>query len=322
MSAPRRGACQRFARGVRRRLLWAWSRFLWASPIIAFGSGGGSTWYFRETIFGLLLAPAGGTLSPYGLPIFTSPTEILSANFNLAIKGGLVVALPVLTARVFSLASPWLTRQQRLFAVVFVPALFACFLGGAAFAYFVMLPVGLGFLLQFGEGVAIPVIRITEYMSLVTSLIFWLGIIFELPLAMFLLARLRLVSHRKFRRLRKYVPVAALIFGAIVTPTGDVVNHAMVTAPIIALYEVGLIGAWLARPRDAGHRSCAQKARAAVAGVWRRRWLVLAALLALALLGLAYVFVFVWDGRVPVEVQAWLDAALRVITRAAFWSRG
>ena len=138
---------------------------------------------------------------------------------------------------------------------------------------------------------------------------------------MFLLARLRLVSHRRFRRLRKYVPVAALIFGAIVTPTGDVVNHAMVTGPIIALFEVGLIGAWLARPRDAGHRTCAQKVKAVVAGIWRRRWLVLAALLALALLGLVYVGVFVWDGHLPVELQAWLDGALRVIAKAAFWSR-
>ena len=314
MSAPRWGAAQRFGRKVKFRLLWVF---------VAFGIGAGSTWYFREAVFALLFAPAGGHLSPHGgLPIFTSPTEILSANLRLSIMGGAAAALPVLTFSVFQLLSPLLNRQQRRFVILFVPALFVCFLGGAAFAYFVMLPTGLRFLLQFGEGVAVPVIKITEYMALVTALIFWLGIIFELPLAMFLLAKLGAVSHRRFRQFRKYVPVAALILGAIVTPTFDMVNQLMVAVPIWVLYEVGLVGAWLARPREAGHRSCAQKAKAVAAGVWRRRWLVLAALLALAVGGLAYVAVFVWDGRLPVEVQAWLDRALRVIAKAAFWSRG
>jgi len=311
MSAPRWGAAQRFGRKVKFRLLWVF---------VAFGIGAGSTWYFREAVFALLFAPAGGNLSPHGgLPIFTSPTEILSANLRLSIMGGAAAALPVLTFSVFQLLSPLLNRQQRRFVILFVPALFVCFLGGAAFAYFVMLPTGLRFLLQFGEGVAVPVIKITEYMALVTALIFWLGIIFELPLAMFLLAKLRAVSHRRFRQFRKYVPVAALILGAIVTPTFDMVNQLMVAVPIWVLYEVGLVGAWLARPREAGHRSCAQKAKAVAAGVWRRRWLVLAALLALALGGLAYVAVFVWDGRLPVEVQAWLDRALEVA--GAAWGR-
>jgi len=314
VSTPNRSAGQRFGRGVRRRLLWTF---------VSFGIGAGSTWHFREVIFGLLYAPAGGSLSPYGLPIFTSPTDILSANINLAVKGGLVVAFPVLTASVLSLASPWLTRQQRWFAVLFVPALFVCFLGGAAFAYWVMLPTGLKFLLHFGDGVAIPVIRITEYMSLVTAMIFWFGVIFELPLAMFLLAKFRIVSYWRFRQLKRtYVVFAAFILSAIITPTLDIVNQALVAVPIIVLYEVGLAGAWLARPRDAGSRSCAQKAKAVAAGTWRRRWLVLAVMLALALLGLAYVAVFVWDGHVPAEVQAWRDRALRVIAKAAFWRRG
>ena len=314
MSAPRWGAAQRFGRRVKFRLLWVF---------IAFGIGAGTTWYYREAVFTLLFAPAGGHLSPHGgLPIFTSPTEILSANLRLSIMGGAAAALPVLTFSVFQLLSPLLNRQQRRFVILFVPGLFVCFLGGAAFAYFVMLQTGLKFLLQFGEGVAVPLISITEYMALVTALIFWLGIVFELPLAMFLLAKLGAVSHRRFRQFRKYVPVAALILGAIVTPTFDMVNQLMVAVPIWVLYEVGLVGAWLARPRDAGHRSCAQKAKAAAAGVWRRRWIVLAVLLALALGGLAYVFVFVWDGRVPAEVQAWLDMALRVIAKAAFWRRG
>src|SRR3989304_7254327 len=217
------------------------------------GVGAGSPWHFREVIFGLLYAPAGGSLSPYGLPIFTSPTDILSANINLAVKGGLVVAFPVLTASVLSLASPWLTRQQRWFAVLFVPALFVCFLGGAAFAYWVMLPTGLKFLLHFGDGVAIPVIRITEYMSLVTAMVFWFGVIFELPLAMFLLAKFRIVSYWRFRQLKRtYVVFAAFILSAIITPTLDIVNQALVAVPIIVLSRVGLPRAKVAKRNTEG----------------------------------------------------------------------
>ena len=140
---------------------------------------------------------------------------------------------------------------------------------------------------------------------------------------MFLLAKFRIVSYWRFRQLKRtYVVFAAFILSAIITPTLDIVNQALVAVPIIVLYEVGLAGAWLARPRDAGSRSCAQKAKAVAAGTWRRRWLVLAVMLALALLGLAYVAVFVWDGHVPAEVQAWRDRALRVIAKAAFWRRG
>ena len=130
-----------------------------------------------------------------------------------------------------------------------------------------MLPTGLRFLLHFGEGVAVPVITISAYMSLVTALIFWVGVVFEIPLVMFLLAKLRLVSRKRFGKFRKYVPVAALILSAVITPTFDVVNQTMVAVPILVLYEVGLFLAWLA---EGGHRTLAQKVKDMVIWVWRR----------------------------------------------------
>ena len=236
MSAPR-GAIHRFGRKIRFRILWI---------IVAFGVGASTTWYFREVIFGWLIAPANGKLSPYGLPIFTSPVEMLGMAISLAIKGGLVVAFPVLVFSIFGLVSPLLGPRRRRFILLFLPVIFLCYLGGAAFAYFVMLPTGLRFLLHFGTNIAVPFITITAYMSLVTALIFWLGIVFEIPLIMFLLAKLRLVSRRRFTSFRKYVPFAAFFLGAIITPTFDALNQTMVAVPIIALYEVGLFLAWIA----------------------------------------------------------------------------
>ena len=179
---------------------------------------------------------------------------MMGTTIHLAMMGGLVVAFPVATISVYQLVSPLLSRQRRRLVVLFLPAVFVCYLGGLAFAYFVMLPVGLTFLLQFGEGIAVPLIRITEYMSLVTAILFWLGVIFELPLVMFLLTKLRLVRYERFRRLHRYVPTTAFILSAVITPTFDVINQTMVAIPIILLFEVGLVLSWLAKPRERKQR--------------------------------------------------------------------
>ena len=258
MSAPSGGALRRFGRRIRFRIFWI---------VVAFGVGASSTWYFREDIFGLLLAPAKGKLSPWDLPIFTGPTEMLSATISLAIKGGMVVVFPVLVFSIYGMAKPLLGQKQRRFAVVFLPAILLCYLGGAAFAYFVMLPTGMKFLLNFGTNIAVPMIRISEYMSIVTALLFWLGVVFEIPLVMFLLAKLRLVSRRRFKRFRKYVPFAAFFLGAIITPTLDAVNQTLVAVPIIMLYEFGLFLAWIA---EGGTRRLKQRAKAVATSIVRR----------------------------------------------------
>jgi len=269
-------------------------------------------------------------LSPHeGLPVFTGPTEMLGATIHLSMMGGAVAALPVLTLSVYQLLSSLLTRQQRRFVILFLPAIFLFYVGGGAFAYFVMLPTGLTFLLHFGEGVAVPLIRITEYMSLVTAMIFWLGVVFELPLAMFLLAKLRLVSHARFRKFRKFVPAAAFVLSAIITPTFDVVNQTLVAVPIIVLFEVGLFLAWLARPKKEGQRTMGQVIKALVIGILRRLAVVLAIAPAVVV-GAVYVaaqpVVFVWDGHLSTETEsrarAWLDSVywkmLRGIARVTF----
>ena len=313
---------QRFARRVRFGLL---------GTLLAFGTGAGLTWYFRVTIFGWLIAPADGMLSPHqGLPIYTSPTEILSTTIKLSLTGGVVFAIPVLVGTVFYLVRPLLKRHERRLVALFLPAIFLSYLAGVSFAYFLMLPVGIAFLLHFGEGVAVPTIRISEYLSLVITLIFWLGVIFELPLLIFLLAKLRLVSYQRFKRIRKFVPPAAIIISAILTPTMDIVNQLLLAGPIIILYEVGLLLAWLAQPGKG--RLVLRKLKEFLIGILRRVAVVLILVPSL-LAGLIYVialsFMSIWDGDLstgtPSRGKAGLDRAynkaLRVIARVAKVSR-
>ena len=313
---------QRFARRVRFGLL---------GTLLAFGTGAGLTWYFRVTIFGWLIAPADGMLSPHqGLPIYTSPTEILSTTIKLSLTGGVVFAIPVLVGTVFYLVRPLLKRHERRLVALFLPAIFLSYLAGVSFAYFLMLPVGIAFLLHFGEGVAVPTIRISEYLSLVITLIFWLGVIFELPLLIFLLAKLRLVSYQRFKRIRKFVPPAAIIISAILTPTMDIVNQLLLAGPIIILYEVGLLLAWLAQPGKG--RLVLRKLKEFLIGILRRIAVILILIPSL-LIGLIYVialsFMSIWDGDLstgtPSRGKAGLDRAynkaLRVIARVAKVSR-
>lgn len=253
---------QRFGRRVRIRL---------GLVFIAFGIGASSAWYWREAIYTLLFAPAKGALSPFGgLPIYTSPTEMMGATIHLAMLGGLVVAVPVAVVCVYTLVSPLLDRPRRRFVTLAMPAVLACYLIGAAFAYFVMLPTGLRFLLHFGEGIAVPLISITEYMALVTAMLFWLGIVFETPLVMFMLTKLGFVKYEQFQKVHRYVPAAAFFLGALITPSFDVVNQTLVAVPIVLLYEAGLFLSRLARPKPPGHKTVRQKVKAWLALRWWR----------------------------------------------------
>lgn len=256
--APKRGAVKQFARRVK------WHA---AFVIAVFFAGTSVTWTYYEEIFRFLYRPANGNLSPYGVPVYTSPIEAMDEVFSLAFKGGLVVATPVVVFSIYRLTMPLMDKSRRRFLAFFLPVMGLFYVGGAAFAYYVMLPIGLKFLLNFGSDIAVPMITLSAYMSLVTALVFWLGIVFEIPLVMFLLAKLRLVSRRRMGALRIYVPIAALFMGMIITPTGDPLNQCLVAIPIVALYEVGLFLAWMA---ENGPRRWWKRIKLLVARLLRR----------------------------------------------------
>jgi len=245
---------------------------------IAFFIGLPVTWLYRVDIFTFLLVPADGALSPFGgLPVYTKPTGMMAATFGLAWKGGAIVALPVAIVSVFTFIRP-LTGPYFRFIVIFTASVMLCFLGGAAFGYYVLLPTAMGFLLHFGEGVAIPIIDISEYLALFMAIVFWMGIIFTLPPMMFLLAKFDLVGYRSFRKplVRKLVTPSAAILAGILTPTADVVNLILFTVPIVVVYEVGVFLSWTARPEEGNYlwlKTVAhgvRKVRNALAWAWRK----------------------------------------------------
>lgn len=205
---------------------------------------------FYERLIELLLVPGQGLFSVTEKPIFTEITELLGVTVKVALLGGFVLASPVLVYQITMFVSPALSPRERRYLFLLIPGGLLCFAGGVAFAYFVLLPPALRFLLTFGSEIATPMIRIGNYVNVVVTLLFWIGLVFETPLAMFIVAKIGLVSWHGFARFRRYAFVGAFVLSAIITPTFDPLNQTLVAAPLIVLYELGIWLSWLVRPRQ------------------------------------------------------------------------
>ena len=212
------------------------------------------SWTYRIQIFEFMLAPAAGALSPFeGMPVYTNPTGMFLATFGLVWRGAIVFMLPVVAISVYTLLSEYIPLKRKLFFLAFVAVWLLCFGGGFLFTYRIFLPNGLTFLLHFGEGIAVPVIDISKYLNLIVALLFWMSMIFTLPPSMFVLAKFDVVSYRRFRRIRKFVPFSAIILAIFLTPTVDPFNMFMMAGPMWGLYEAGVFAAWLAHPEDGNY---------------------------------------------------------------------
>ena len=223
--------------------------------ILVWSIGAGATFWWHPQVFAFLLAPAEEMLSPFegGLPIFTGVPDMFGTTLDLSMKGGQLLAFPVIVVGLLSMLKALVPRRFWLFLTTYSALSIGMFLLGASFVFFVMMPVSLHFLLTFGQGVAVPVILLTEYMALLLSLIFWIGVAFELPIVMQLLSRFRVVSYPKASTLRKWVAPTAFIFAALITPSLDGTLTFLVAIPMLLLYEAGLIAGWLTHPEEGNY---------------------------------------------------------------------
>ena len=205
---------------------------------------------FHERILEFLLAPA-AALNPTteGKPIFTDLTEFWGAAAKISVLTGFAASLPFFLWQVVMFLRPGLTPVERRYLYLLTPGGLLAFAAGVSFAYFVLLPPAINFLLSFGGDVATPLIRIGSYVTLMTTLLFWMGLIFELPIVIFFLTRIGVVNTRWLGRQRRWAILLAFVLGALITPTFDPLNQSLVAVPIIVLFEVGY---WLAKLGERG----------------------------------------------------------------------
>lgn len=170
-------------------------------------------------------------------------TEKIGIYMKLCLYSGLVLALPFLIYQMVMFVHPALTRTERKYLYMLLPGVILFFFAGAAFTYYIFLPPALQFLIDFPlmEDVAISQIRIGSYISIVAKMLLIMGLIFELPIIMYFLARIGVITSKWLSKYRKFAYVCAFIVSAIVTPTIDPINQTIVAIPIILLYEVGIL---------------------------------------------------------------------------------
>ena len=217
---------------LRRRLIWCLASVL-VTTIIAF--------IFHNPILHFLMIPAQGAQSPLGLPIYTDLTEFVGAAIRVSFTTGIVLAWPLIMYQLAVFILPGLKSQEKKYVYFFLPLSTIVFFIGAYFGYKVLFPPAVNFLLHFGADVAVPYIRIGNYTSLMLTLILWMGIAFEMPVIVFFLSLIGIVTPKLLIKGRRYAIVCAFIVGAIITPTFDPVNQSIVALPLIVLYEAGIL---------------------------------------------------------------------------------
>ena len=212
-------------------------------------AGTAVSFVFFEKIMAFLVAPSGLETGEGGQLVITEVTEFLTTAFKVSVLSGFVLALPIIIHQVIMFVAPGLTPRERRMLFTFLPLTLLAFVAGMAFAYYVLTPPALHFLLTFGEDVVTPLIRISNIVNLMVRLLFWMGVSFETPLIMFILAQFGIVSSRRLARFRRVWVVLAFILGALITPTFDPINQTLVAVPLLALYEFGVLLAKLAERR-------------------------------------------------------------------------
>lgn len=188
--------------------------------------------------------PEGMTLTYFSL------LEPFTASMQIASFFGLVLASPIVIAQVWSFIAPGLYVEERRFGVPFILLTALAFSGGVAFSYYLVLPVTIPVLLAFLGDEAQGFLSIGRYIGNVLMLMAVFGLMFELPVLGFLLARLGVVRAALLRRSRKVTLVVLLVAAAGLSPTGDPFNFALVALPLIVLYELSIFVVAASERRD------------------------------------------------------------------------
>lgn len=196
---------------------------------------------FARDILNLMASPVGGI----DALIAIDPTEPIGVFMRIALLSGFTLALPYIAFELWLFVAPGLMRSSRLFSLAAIPVASLFFIGGMAFAYFIMLPAAIPFLINF-MGITTE-LRPASYVRFVTGVMFWLGVSFEFPLVIYVLARIGLVHPRALRNQWRLAIVIIAIAAAMITPTIDPVNMGLVMGPLVLLYFLSIGLAYIAR---------------------------------------------------------------------------
>ncbi|MEW6355832.1 MAG: twin-arginine translocase subunit TatC [Planctomycetota bacterium] len=200
-------------------------------------------WIFRIPLMNILAAPHQKTMRILGfspdLKVLTYQEAFITL-MKVCFIAGLFISSPIVIHQMWMFVAAGLYDHEKRYVHIFAPISLGCFLIGMLFGYFILIPFGLRFLLTVVGDVASPIIRMSDYVSLLMLLTLVLGLVFQLPLIVLFLVKIDVVTADTLRRERRYAILAAFVVGAILTPP-DPGTQIMVAVPAIGLYEIGIL---------------------------------------------------------------------------------
>ncbi|SNV00708.1 Sec-independent protein translocase protein TatC [Megamonas hypermegale] len=202
--------------------------------LIAIGIGSCIAYYFIEDIMHLLTGPAGKLY-------YMQPAEAFFTYIKVAIFVGFLIALPVVLYQIWRFVLPALIGMERYLLSVIVPVSLILFLAGIAFSFFLVLPAAVKFLVGFSTQELQPMFSIKQYFDFVIAFLLPFGFIFELPLAIILLAKVGIVSSKFLAKQQRIVIFLTFVIGAVISPTPDIFSQCMIAIPMILLYEISYV---------------------------------------------------------------------------------
>lgn len=206
------------------------------SLIICFASifaGAVICYAVHEKLLGFLMKPAGKL-------VFIAPHEAFIAYIKISLLAGVFLSLPVIIWQVWKFVSIALTSSEKKYIFYYMPFFFFLFFGGSAFAYFLILPLGMRFLLGFATETLQPMISVSKYISFAGMILLTFGVVFELPLVMMFLTKIHIVTPQFLKAKRKVSLIVIFIVAALLTPP-DMITQCLMAGPLIVLYEVSIL---------------------------------------------------------------------------------
>ncbi len=202
-----------------------------------------SVFFLGQYVVALLAVPAGGLNTLQAI----DPTEGIGVYMRVSLLTGFMFALPLIVYQILAFVVPGLYESEKRWLFLAIPTATILFASGVAFSYFVMLPAALPFLLNF---LVKTNPRVSTYVDFVTNLMFWIGISFEMPMVIFILAKFGLVTPAMLAKQWRYAIIIIAVMAAVITPTVDPINMSLLMAPLFAIYLLSIVFAMFARPKE------------------------------------------------------------------------
>ncbi|HEU5011150.1 MAG TPA: twin-arginine translocase subunit TatC [Roseiflexaceae bacterium] len=219
-------------------------RMMKAGGAVILGTVISSIFVFNKLIYGKSLTDiVYDQFVPAGVKLLAATVaEAFVNSMHIALLVGLVFALPVVAYQIFAFFAPALNPLEKRMVFTSIPFITELFIAGLVFGWFITVPAAVGFLTTFDSSDRVQNMpTVTSVVSIVTTLLLWNGAIFELPAIIYLLARLGVVTTETLARTRRYAIAIIVVAAAVITPTGDPYNLALLAVPMYLLYEMGIV---------------------------------------------------------------------------------